>query len=106
MRVLVAFECSGVVREAFRALGHDAWSCDLKPSETKTDFHIQGDVFAAIKNGWDLMIAHPPCTYLSNVGNRHFKTDASRFKKRESAAEFFMQIYNAPIIQIAVENPT
>ena len=72
MRVLVACECSGVVRDAFAALGHDAWSCDLKPSETRGQ-HIQGDVRAALAQQWDLVVAHPPCTHLS-VSGMHWNT--------------------------------
>lgn len=76
MRVLVACEYSGVVREAFRARGHDAWSCDLLPTEDDSEYHFQGDVLTLLddthwtraKEPWDLMIAHPPCTYLCNSG--------------------------------------
>lgn len=68
MRVLVACEYSGKVREAFRKLGHDAWSCDLLPSDDNSPYHYTGDVFDIIDQGWDLMIAHPPCTYLTNAG--------------------------------------
>ena len=69
MRVLVACEYSGIVRDAFAAKGHDAWSCDLLPTESPGN-HIQGDVTAILNDGWDLMVAHPPCTYLSNAGAR------------------------------------
>jgi hypothetical protein len=109
MRVLVACEFSGIVRDAFRARGHDAWSCDLLPSE-RPGPHIQGDVLPHLGDGWDLMIAHPPCTYLTCAGNKWFKPEfAGRFpcrdKKREDAAAFFMAMVNAPVPRIAVENP-
>jgi site-specific DNA-cytosine methylase len=73
MRVLVACEYSAVVRDAFRAKGHVAYSCDLLPTEGDQDYHYQGDVFEVIGKGWDLMIAHPPCTHLSVSGARWFK---------------------------------
>jgi acid stress-induced BolA-like protein IbaG/YrbA len=73
MRVLVACECSGAVRRAFRARGHDAWSCDLQPADDGSQYHFQGDALGPIGYGWDLMIAHPPCTHLSVEGDgRHF----------------------------------
>lgn len=68
MRVLIACECSGVVREAFRSRGHEAWSCDIKPSDDGSPFHIQGDILPVLCSDWDLVIAHPPCTYLSVSG--------------------------------------
>ena len=103
MKVLVACEFSGIVREAFKAKGHDAWSCDLLPTEIPGQ-HIQGDVLEIINNGWDMMIAHPPCTYLSYVGMRNWY-DEGRAMKRIKAAEFFMKMYDAPIKHICVENP-
>lgn len=81
MRVLVACEFSGIVREAFRRRGHDAWSCDLLDTEIPGQ-HIQGDVLEVLNDGWDLMIAHPPCTYLSYVGTRHWN-DEGRAELRE-----------------------
>ena len=69
-RVLVACEFSGVVRRAFRALGHDAWSCDLLPAEDGSPFHVQGDVLPILGDGWDILIAHPPCTHLAVSGAR------------------------------------
>lgn len=104
MKILVACEFSGIVRDAFLALSHDAWSCDILPTE-KPGPHIQGDVLAVLGLGWDLMIAHPPCTYLSTVGNRHLKRDPSRYQKRQSALEFCLALMNAPIPRIAMENP-
>jgi len=73
MRVIVACEYSGRVREAFRKLGHDAWSCDILESEDDSEFHIQTCIEDVINDGWDLMIAHPPCTNLAVSGARHFK---------------------------------
>lgn len=111
MRVLVACEFSGKVREAFRKNGHDAWSCDLEPSADNSPFHIQGDVLDLIYNGtWDLMIAHPPCTYLCVTGNKWFKDEykerfPTRQQDRKDAIEFFLKLYNAPIPKIAIENP-
>ena len=103
MRVLVACEFSGRVREAFRALGHDAVSCDLLASEIPGP-HIQGDVLEVLDNGWDLMIAHPPCTHLCSSGARWWK--AKQIDGRQQRAiEFFQVIMKAPIERIAAENP-
>ncbi len=103
MRVLVACEYSGRVRDAFLALGHDAMSCDLLPTESPGP-HYQGDVFDIIGNGWDLMIAHPPCTHLAVSGARHF--EAKRADGRQQAAlDFVRALLNAPIPRIALENP-
>jgi site-specific DNA-cytosine methylase len=103
MKILIACEYSGTVRDAFRALGHDAVSCDLLPTEREGP-HYQGDVFDIIGNGWDLMIAHPPCTHLAVSGARHFA--AKRADGRQQAAlEFVRRLMEAPIARIAVENP-
>ena len=101
MRVLIACEFSGTVREAFKRRGHDAWSCDLLPTEIPGQ-HIEGDVLKILDDGWDLMIAHPPCTHLAVSGSRWFK-----FKQREQveALEFVRTLMNAPIQRIAIENP-
>lgn len=89
MRVLVACEYSGRVREAFRKLGHDAWSCDLLPSEDNSPHHTQGDCLPVIAQGWDLVIAHPPCTHLCSSGAKHWA--AKRIDGRQGgAANFFM----------------
>lgn len=110
MKILVACEYSGKVREAFRKLGHDAWSCDLLPSDDNSPFHIQGDVLQQLDKGWDMMIAHPPCTYLSVVGAKHLygggKLNQERYEKGVEAAKFFKQLLEAPIPLICVENPT
>ena len=103
MKVLVACEFSGVVREAFRKLGHEALSCDLLPTEIPGPHYI-GDVKDIIYNGWDLMIAHPPCTYLSYVGNKYWN-NPGRAEKRAEAMAFFMMLATTPIPKIAVENP-
>jgi site-specific DNA-cytosine methylase len=103
MKVLVACEYSGVVRDAFIAKGHDAMSCDLLPTESEGP-HYQGDVRDVINYPWDLMIAHPPCTHLSVSGARHFK--AKRMDGRQqSAVSFFMMLAKTDIPQIAIENP-
>jgi hypothetical protein len=101
MRVLVACEFSGVVRDAFATRGHDAWSCDLLPSETPGQ-HIVGDVLAVLTDGWDLMIAHPPCQYLAVSGARWF---AARPAEQAAALAFVRALLAAPIPRIAVENP-
>jgi hypothetical protein len=93
------------MREAFRALGHEAFSCDLLPSEDNSRFHIQGDVAPLLVEGWDLMIAHPPCTYLS-VSGMHWTTRGLRDPQlTEDALEFVRLLMDAPIPRIAVENP-
>jgi hypothetical protein len=104
MRVLVACEYSGVVRDQFLRMGHDAISCDIEPTESKGP-HIQDDVLAVINDGWDMMIAHPPCTYLANSGNKHLYIEHDREDKAQKAALFFRQLLNAPIPKICVENP-
>ena len=104
MRVLVACEYSGRVREAFRKLGHDAWSCDLLPADDNSPYHIQGDVLEILNDGWDLMIAHPPCTHLAVSGARYFAEKIADGRQQEGI-DFFMAMINAPIPRIAVENP-
>jgi hypothetical protein len=103
VRVLVACEFSGIVRDAFSAKGHDAWSCDLLPSE-RLGQHIQDDVLKHLDEGWDLMIAHPPCTYLSRAGARWWK-EPGREEKAVEAAKFVQDLAGAPIPMIAIENP-
>ncbi len=129
MNVLIACECSGIVRDAFRAKGHIAWSCDLFPSYNQTYYHYQGDVTEILKEfylckcgnifpetfgkygccsgaakllTWDMLIAFPPCTHLSVSGAKHFKKKIVRQKK---AIDFFMQMVTAPIEKICIENP-
>jgi hypothetical protein len=101
MNVLIACEYSGVVRDAFVAKGHHAVSCDLLPTE-KAGLHYIGDVFNLLDQGWDLMIAHPPCTHLAVSGARWFK---DKQQEQAEAVDFFMSLINAPIPMIAVENP-
>lgn len=101
MRVLVACEFSGTVRDAFAAKGHDAWSCDLLPTE-KPGQHIQGDVTAVLGDGWDLMVCHPPCTHLAVSGARWF---AEKVTEQAEALEFVRTLLDAPISRIALENP-
>lgn len=104
MKVLVACEYSGRVRDAFLALGHDAISCDLLPTESPGP-HYQGDISDVIGGGWDLMIAHPPCTYLAVSGLHWNGRVAGRAEKTEEALEFVRALMGADIPRIAVENP-
>lgn len=104
MKILIACEYSGTVRDAFIAKGHDAMSCDLLPTD-KPGPHYEGDIVDIINDGWDLMIAHPPCTYLANSGVSHLHKDSSRWDKLKDGAAFFKMLLNAPINKIAVENP-
>lgn len=101
MKVLVACEFSGIVREAFRERGHDVWSCDLLPTEIPGN-HIQGDVLDILNDGWDLMIAHPPCTFLAVSGARWMK---DRPEKIEAALDFVRRLMAAPIDKWCIENP-
>jgi len=101
MRVLVACEFSGIVRDAFRARGHDAWSCDLLPSE-RPGPHIQGDVLLHLTDGWDLMLAFPPCTHLAVSGARWFK---DKEQEQAEALDFVRVLLAAPIPRIVLENP-
>lgn len=127
LNVLIGCECSGVVREAFRALGHDAWSCDLKPAEDNSRFHYRCDIFRAIRRGgWNMAIFHPPCDYLANCAAWAFPdpdyarypnvgyhqkvkpatlTGKARRDARERATEFFLALWNCGIPHIAIENP-
>jgi len=118
MRVLVACEFSGIVRDAFRRAGHEAWSCDLLPTEGDPRFHIQGDVLQFVDCDIDLLIAHPPCTYLTNAGVRHLYPDVAgraggkakvngleRYNEMLKAAEFFNALRAAKASYVAVENP-
>lgn len=119
MKVLVACEFSGTVREAFAARGHNAWSCDVLPTE-RPGQHLEMSVLHVLEHDpdWDLMIAHPPCTYLTNAGVRHFHEHvvsragnrariygAARFMEMKKAAEFFNALWHANIPKICVENP-
>jgi site-specific DNA-cytosine methylase len=101
VKILIACEFSGTVRDAFAARGHDAWSCDLLPTE-KPGNHIQGDVRDVLGNGWDLMVAHPPCTHLAVSGARWF---VEKRAEQAEAMEFVRTLLAAPIERIALENP-
>jgi hypothetical protein len=121
MKILVACEYSGVVREAFRQRGHDAWSCDILPAEDGSKFHFQEDCLKLLNRTWDLLIGHPPCTYLCNSGVKHLWKDAKRpypgavltfdtanlvrWNLMEDAQQFFLKLWTAPIKKIALENP-
>lgn len=109
MDILVACEFSGIVREALRAKGHNAWSCDLLPSENPGQ-HIQDDVLHLLELKWDGIIAFPPCTYLTVSGNKWMKPEfqdrfPQRQQQRKEAINFFMALVNSPIPRIAIENP-
>ena len=104
VRVLVACEYSGTVRDAFKELGFDAWSCDILPTE-KPGNHLQCDVREILNDDWDIMIAHPPCTYLSSSGLHWNNRTPGRQEKTEEALVFVELLLNAPIKHIALENP-
>ena len=110
MRVLVSCEYSGRVRDAFKARGHDAWSCDLLPTEVPGQ-HYQGDVFDILYSSvWDLLIAHPPCTFMCNSGVRWLRhKDGTRNEERwqamNDACDFFLKLWRAPVKKIVIENP-
>jgi hypothetical protein len=101
VKVLVACEFSGEVRRAFESLNHDAWSCDLLPAEDGRLFHIQGDVLEVLGGDWDLMVAHPPCTYLARSGARWHRGTLRQLE----AVAFVRKLYDAPIPRVAIENP-
>ena len=110
MRVLVACESSGTVREAFRALGHDAWSADLLPADDGSPRHFTGDARGLLGDGWDLLVAHPPCTYLTNAGvrwlyNRDGSRNEARWSSMREGAGLFLAFWNAPVPRVCVENP-
>lgn len=104
MKVLVACEHTGTVREAFAKRGHDAWSCDLLDTEIPGQ-HIKGDVLDVLDGDWDLMIAHPSCTYLTNSGVRWLHSDEGRWELMREAAQFFRRFLDAKAPRKAVENP-
>lgn len=102
MKCLIACEYSGRVREAFRAKGHEAWSCDLLESEDGSPYHLQCSVTDVLHHGWDLMIAHPPCTHLAVSGSRWF---ADKQEVQAEALDFVRLLLDAPIPRICIENP-
>lgn len=103
MRILVACEFSGIVRDAFRRKGHDAWSCDVLPTEADPKYHIQDNVLEHLDEDWDLMIAHPPCTFLCR--HRARWEEDNTWYDREMARHFFMLLLATPIPKICIENP-
>ena len=108
MKVLIACEYSGAVREAFRKRGHDAWSCDLLPADDGSQYHFEGDCWPIIAQGWDLIIMHPPCTALAVSGNAHYGTGKPKNHMRAEAIEWTLSLYDhakqyAP--RVAFENP-
>ena len=102
MRVLVACEYSGRVRDAFRRRGHDAWSCDLLECEADPSWHYQAPIESVLAKGWDLMIAHPPCTHLAVSGSRHFHR---KQREQAEALDFVRLLMDAPISRWCIENP-
>jgi len=109
VKVLVACEFSQVVTKAFRDRGHEAYSCDLLPTDGNPDWHIQDDVLKHLNDGWDLMIAHPPCTYLCQASNANLMRKDRQYlnvaDKRRAAFDFVMKLASASIGRIAIENP-
>jgi len=104
MKVLVACEFSGVVREAFRRCGHNAWSCDLLPADDGSEYHIHGNAREVLDGQWDLLIAHPPCTRLANSGVRWLQ-ERNLWNELDDACALFRMFLNAPVPRICVENP-
>ena len=104
MKIFIACEFSGAVRDAFSKAGHNATSCDLIPSETPGN-HIIGNCLDYLDDDYDMLIAHPPCTYLTNCGVRYLHTQKDRWGKMLDAKEFFMALYNCDIPKICIENP-
>ena len=112
MNILVAYESSGTVREAFRKLGHDAWSCDLQPADDGSNYHLQGDVEEWISDPalkrWDLIIMHPPCTALCVSGNAHYGTGKVKHQQRIDAIEYTLRVFElakANADRVCMENP-
>lgn len=117
MRVLIACEFSGVVRRAFRARGHEAYSCDFLPSDDSSPFHFQQNVLELLLQWWDLLIGHPPCTFITNAGVRHLRSIPTRIGKlpaihgvirweeMKKGALFFKRLLDANVPKIAIENP-
>jgi hypothetical protein len=104
VRVIVGCECSGVVREAFRKKGHDAWSCDIKPCEDNSPYHIQGDILDVLGQNWDLGIFHPPCTHLCVSGAAWFAKKRLDGRQDEGI-DFFMKFTKTKIKHVCIENP-
>lgn len=105
IKIIIACEFSGIVRDAFAEQGHDVMSCDLLPSERPNGQHYQGNIFDILDDGWDMLIAHPPCTYLSNSGVRWLHTNDGRWDNMTKGAEFFKSLLDSDISKICIENP-
>lgn len=105
MKVIVGCERSGRVREAFRKRGHDAWSCDLEPSDDNSPYHIQDDILNHLNDGWDIGIFHPVCKYLANSGVKHLYVDPLRWQGLIGGATFFKKLLDCAIPKKAIENP-
>ena len=104
MRILVGCESSGKVRQELRALGHDAWSCDILPADDDSPHHIRGDILDVLGQAWDMLICFPPCTHLAVSGARWFAAKRADGRQQQGI-DFFMKMVNAPIPRIAIENP-
>ena len=104
MKIIIACECSGAVRDAFIAKGHDAWSCDFQDCESDPSRHLKCDVLSILNDGWDMMIAHPPCTDLSVAGARWFKEKRQNGSQQRSI-DFFMEFTKTKIEKVCIENP-
>ena len=105
MRVIVGCEFSQIVTKAFRDRGHEAFSCDILPTEGNHEWHIQGDIKEHLDESWDLGIFHPPCTYLCTTANRSFLNNPDRWQKRVDAMNFVWRLMRADIKKICIENP-
>jgi hypothetical protein len=112
MNILIAYESSGTVREAFRKLGHNAWSCDLQPADDGSNYHLQGDVEEWISDPvikrWDMIIMHPPCTALAVSGNAHYGTGKAKHQQRIDAIEYTLRMFElakASADRVCMENP-
>ena len=105
MKILIACEYSGRVRQAFEKMGHTVLSCDFEPAEDVASNHYHGDIRDVLHDGWDMMIAHPPCTYLTNSGVHWLHKDPERWAKLDDGAAFFKLLLDAPIPKKAIENP-
>ena len=102
MKILIACEFSQIVCKTFREKGHEAYSCDIEPTEGNPEWHLQGNVLQYLNDGWDMMIAHPPCTHLCVSGARWFK---EKQEEQKEAIEFFIKLWECDIPKIAIENP-
>ena len=105
MNVLVACECSGIVRQAFRMGGHNAWSCDLQPDEHGSEYHVQCDARDLLSANWDLLIAHPPCDYIANSGVQFLEKEPGRRAALVMGCALFTDFLRAPVPLVCVENP-